>query len=88
MHIPLIAFDTEFQDPLVERFCLEVLKEQTITLDDFIIRTFPEIMPVTTLRPLFVNVTDFKTDNNNIQFTLPKGSYATTFLKQLEAFDH
>lgn len=84
--IPLVAFDTEFSDPLVEELYEKVMEEEEIKLRDFVLRSFPEAMPISTSRPVFVSVKEFKIDGNWIEFTLPKGSYATVLIEQLETF--
>ena len=84
--VPLVAFDTVFKDPVIKRLYEHLLKEEKISLRDFIVRSLPESMPVSTEREVFVKVSDFKKEQNSLEFTLPKGSYATIFLKQLESF--
>ena len=84
--IPLIAFDTEFKDKTIEQLYKKELKTLKLTQKDFITRTFPECLPTTQQRPLFIDIKDINITNNTIEFTLPKGSYATTVLKKLETF--
>ncbi len=93
LKFPLLSFDTEFGKK--DKIYLEILKEEGIKLDDFIIRSFPALLDETTHRDVFVKVKDFKTlsydkDELNpgmfkqeISFILPKGSYATILVKEM-----
>jgi len=86
---PLIGFGTGEDD------IKEILEEEKITPREFIIREIPELSSEGTLRNVVVEVKDLKigdleSDELNkgkkkikICFTLPKGCYATMFLKQL-----
>ena len=86
LQIPLIAFDTIFMNKDVERIANEILKKEGISLRDFVLRSFPEAMPISLLRDVFIEVKDVKREKGCIEFTLPKGAYATVFLKHLESF--
>lgn len=88
LKMPLISFDTEFEDKLVERIYSLILDSEGICLRDFLIRQFPEQLPVHTERDVFVKVKNFKFFNSRIEFELPKGSYATVLIKQIESFEH
>ncbi len=85
-NIPLVAFDAVFDDPFIEKMYADVLVMEGLTLRDFIVRSFPDIMPVATDRPLFVPVKEFTYEKGWCLFFLPKGSYATILLQQLESF--
>lgn len=86
INIPLVAFDTIFKNKEVEKIYTALLEKENLKLRDFIIRSFPDAMPISTERKLFVDVKDYKREKEYVEFTLPKGSYATIFLKQLESF--
>ncbi len=84
--IPLVGFDTVFKNELIEKIYEELLKKENIVLRDFVVRSFPECMPISTERQVFIDVEGVKLEGSSLEFTLPKGSYATVFLKQLESF--
>ncbi len=84
--IPLPAFDAVFQNKEVEHIALRYLQMEGITVRDFIIRSFPDSLPVAHDRPLFVPIKGFAYEEGWLSFFLPAGSYATVFLAQLESF--
>lgn len=86
--IPLISFDAEFNNKTIENIYNQLLKQENIALRDFLIRQFPEQLPITTLRDLIVKIKDFKYKNNKLTFQLPKGSYATILIKHIEAVEY
>ena len=90
--IPLISFDSELTDELSE-----ILKEENISLKDFIIPQMPELTTETVYRNAFIDVKDiyyeFSNDELNknklkvlIKFFLPKGCYATMLISKLESY--
>lgn len=88
LKMPLISFDSEFDDKLVEKIYTSILDSEGICLRDFLIRQFPEQIPITTFRDVIVDVEDFRFADSRIEFELPKGSYATILIKMIEAFEH
>lgn len=81
--IPLPGFGSE-EDPHINT----ILSEEGITLRDFIIQQFPDLSAEGAERDLLIDVNDLEIsdlENNavTVEFTLPKGSYATEFIKQL-----
>jgi len=93
--IPLIGFATEIKEKNIKRVVDEVLEEEGITQDDFIIRAIPELSSAGSERDLFAEVKELKIgeleeDELNrgkkkvrISFSLGKGSYATEVVKAL-----
>ncbi len=92
--IPLVGFATYLEDANVSDFIEQKLKEDKITLRDFIIPTIPELSSEGTLRKFKIktkiNIQEYIDDELNknkkkaiIKFKLPKGSYATEIIKQL-----
>lgn len=77
--VPLPNFDVDIYD--------EYLKEEGLDKEAFILREIPELVTETDFRDVLVNVDDFKLTQKGedwlVEFTLPKGSYATVFLKKL-----
>ncbi|MDP2947416.1 MAG: tRNA pseudouridine(13) synthase TruD [Nanoarchaeota archaeon] len=84
--IPLIGFDVEFKDKFVEKTYLELLNEEGLKIEDYVMRKLHEIMPISVERNVFIKIKNFKYNKDYISFELPKGSYATTVLKKLESF--
>ena len=95
--VPLIGFDTSFNDSKIEKIVLSLMEKEGITLTDFVIKQIPELSREGELRDAFVDVKDFKLfdveeDDLNIGkkkvkvvFTLGKGSYATIVVRKLFA---
>jgi len=93
--IPLLNFDTEFKGKIGSIY-EEILEEEGISLRDFIIRQLPKMVSLSEKRDAFVEVKDLKigrltTDElykgkkkQRVSFTLPKGSYATILIRNLE----
>jgi tRNA(Glu) U13 pseudouridine synthase TruD len=89
LELPLIAFDTEFNNDQIEDLYEQQLIKHGLTQRDFIIRTIPALTPKGNTRQLYADVKDLiigdlENDglNNNlkkvmIEFTLGKGCYAT-----------
>ena len=79
---PIIGFGTD------ESKVKKILDEEKITPRDFIIRQIPELSSEGTEREVVVGIKDLKIEDlgNKIiklSFALPKGCYATMFVKQL-----
>lgn len=90
--IPLISFDAKLTNEIKS-----LLNEEDISLKDFIIPQMPELITQTSFRKAFIEVKDiqykYSSDEINkrklkleVQFFLPKGSYATILLKKLETY--
>lgn len=87
---PLVGFDTVIDDSI-----RDVLREEGITPRDFVIKEFPEVSCEGGQRKVFaeaagVKFSDLSDDEFfpdkkkfTIEFMLPKGSYATEFIRQL-----
>lgn len=89
--LPMVGFGTEDIDDITTK----ILEEESITPRDFIIREFPEVSVEGTERRVWVEVKDVKIseleDDEHflgkkkvmLEFFLPKGCYATEFVRQL-----
>ena len=75
--IPLISFTT------TEKY-MELMKKEGITKKDLILKQLPDLTPLQTTRPLFVELKNFKFKKPYVSFFLPKGSYATIALEQMQ----
>ncbi len=96
LKIPMVGFDTKLSErsPLGKGI-LAMLKEDGISLEDFRIKSMPELSCYGTERELFVRPKNMKIvkiseDEYNpgkraveISFFLPSGSYATVLLKEI-----
>ena len=93
--IPLISFDTEFKDKKIEKEYNELIKEECLDLGNFVIRQFNNLTPLGSYRKRIAEVSSLKIGNLEkddlkegrkkvkIEFILPKGSYATVYIKSL-----
>ncbi|MBT3721365.1 tRNA pseudouridine(13) synthase TruD [archaeon] len=93
--IPLIAFDTDFENSEIEKAYDKILLEEKLLLRDFVIRQFHNLTPHGTIRKRITKVKDLKIGNLEndelnkknkkikVEFVLNKGSYATVFIKFL-----
>jgi tRNA pseudouridine13 synthase len=86
--IPLVGFGMHIDDPIVTNIIAELMKEENITLRDFIIRQLPELSVEGDVRQMYIEVKDFAVaekseDTATVEFTLPKGSYATEVIRQI-----
>jgi len=77
--INLLSFDN-YDDYLV------YLKEDGLDENDLIVRSIPDVLFLGNKRKLFVKVSDFKVKGNAVEFSLPKGSYATVVISKLESY--
>ncbi|HLD10975.1 MAG TPA: tRNA pseudouridine(13) synthase TruD [Candidatus Nanoarchaeia archaeon] len=83
IQIPLISFDAKFKNKKIEVIYKNILKEENITKQNFIIKQFPELINISKVRDLIVKILDFTIEDNKISFTLPKGSYATIVIEKM-----
>ena len=94
-NIPIVGFATEFENKEIEKFVLEQLKKNALTLRSFIIREFPNLNTDGGIRKrtsIAKNVEFIEKDNDELNngfkkikfsFELEKGSFATVFIEQL-----
>ncbi|MBT4352248.1 tRNA pseudouridine(13) synthase TruD [archaeon] len=94
-NLPLISFDTIYSNSKLENIYNEILNNNNLTKNNFIIRSISNITPHGDLRNAFVEVEDLNISelyddelnkNKNkikIDFSLSKGSYATVVIKSL-----
>lgn len=95
LNIPLVGFGTEFEDKMIEELYEKIMKDEEITLRDFVNKKIPELSEEGAKRDLYVEPKDLeigtlKDDELNtgmkkvlIKFFLPKGAYATNVIKTL-----
>ena len=93
-YLPLIQFDTLLENEAI--MYKDILKQESVKQSDFLVRELPYVINLTEERLAFVKVNEFSTTefsddelNNSkkkqvINFSLPKGSYATVLLKEIE----
>jgi len=79
---PIIGFGTD------ENKVKDILEEEKITTRDFVIKQIPELSSEGTEREVVVEINDLKIEDLGsktikLSFSLPKGSYATMFVKEL-----
>ena len=90
--VPLLNFDSKFESG-VKLVYERIMKEEGISKDSFLIREFPELINETDYRDVVVDVSiksRFENDELNkgkfkqiLEFSLPKGSYATIVIKKM-----
>ncbi len=94
--IPLIGFDVKFTKEIKD-IAEFILKEEDVSISDFIIKSLPELVAESAYRPAFIDVKNinynFEKDEMhknkykcNLLFFLSKGSYATLLIKKLEKY--
>jgi tRNA pseudouridine13 synthase len=95
IQIPLVSFDTEFEDKKIKELYEKILSKEKINLRDFIIRQIPDITPMGNTRELVAEVKnmeigELEKDELNeekkkikISFELGKGSYATIVIRKI-----
>jgi len=95
--IPLISFDTEFNDEKIEDAYDKLLEEYNLTLRDFAIRQISNLTPQGNIRKRTAEIKDLKIgkledDELNkgkkkvkVEFILEKGCYATEAIKAILA---
>ncbi len=93
--IPLVGYKTELKDEKPENMIKEILEEEGVDQEDFRLQDFPELRSEGTYRRAFADfrnfeVLDIDEDDLNmtknkmtVKFDLPKGSYATVFLREI-----
>lgn len=93
--IPLVGYKTDLKDNRPENLIEEILEEENVSIDDFRLQEFPELRSEGTYRRAFADFRNFEVfeideDDLNmaqnkmtVKFDLPKGSYATVFLREI-----
>jgi len=93
--IPLVGYKTDLKDNRPENLVEEIMEREGIEQEDFRLNDFPELRSEGTYRMAFGDFRNFEVldigdddlnMNNNkmaVKFDLPKGSYATVFLREL-----
>ncbi len=93
--IPLVGYKTDLKDNKPENMIEEVLEEEGVKQEDFRLQDFPELRSEGTYRRAFADFRNFEVleiedDDLNmnknkmtVKFDLPKGSYATVFLREI-----
>lgn len=94
--IPLVGYKTDLKDEKPENIMEEVLDEEGVSQDDFRLSDFPELRSEGSYRRAFADFRNFEIldigdDSLNmaknkmtVKFDLPKGSYATVFLREIQ----
>ena len=87
--IPLIGYGSIIEDEKLKEIIDKIMNEEGINISDFRIKDHPELSLRGNERNLIVNVKNFKSkiDGNDtiLSFELPKGSYATILIEQLDS---
>ncbi len=88
--LPIVGFGTEIKDEIMKK----ILAEENLKSNDFVIRELPEISAEGSERNVWAEAKDLKVGKLepdeffpgkfkvNLEFFLPKGSYATEFIRQ------
>lgn len=83
---PVYGFGTEFKNEEIERLYTTLLQEEGVTERDFVNTSIKSLCSYGTERPLWVEVVDLMVKDVacgvQVQFSLPKGAYATEYLRQ------
>lgn len=93
VELPLLQFDTELEGD-IKKIYDKIMKDEGLSMKDFIIRQLPDLLSSTLYRKAFAEVEDFSSETSNdelnpgkkkqvLDFKLPKGSYATIVVKCL-----
>lgn len=92
-HVPLLGYLTRFSDPFVASAYKRLMKDEHICLEHFLMKPFPELSTPGGERALYFPVYDFHyqwSDDSSpgtyactLEFSLPKGCYATLVIKHL-----
>ena len=97
LSLPTVGFDTEVKNKQIKLLLQTVMKKEKLSFSDFIIRSFPELSQEGQERSLLtkakeLSISQAEKDELNpgkekiiISFSLPKGSYATMFIRFLLA---
>ncbi len=95
--LPILHFDTEFENDEIKRIYERVLENEEVRLSDFLVRQMPFLIQTSPSRMAFAAVKDYKVisfeddelskglKKQVVSFSLDKGSYATIVVKALEA---
>ena len=95
IELPIVGFGTEIKDPKIRKAIEDIMKKESITYRDFIIRQIPELSSEGSSRKLYADVKKLKIgklekDELNkgmkkvkLKFFLDKGCYATMALKNM-----
>jgi tRNA pseudouridine13 synthase len=97
IEIPILGFDTELDEynKEIEEIYDDLMIDEEISQRDFIVRKIPYLSSEGTTRNLFIDIKDFNVieiandelnDNKEkiiLEFTLSKGSYATTVIEHI-----
>ncbi len=86
--IPIIGFDIEERDEEIEEILSDLMKKESITERDFLIKQMPEITAAGGRRNLLIDCKELhkkeiEKETIELSFSLGKGSYATMVVKQL-----
>jgi tRNA(Glu) U13 pseudouridine synthase TruD len=84
MDVPLLSFGTKFSSKKIQDLYETLMKKEGISKKDFILRSFPDQTPLPSTRPLLIELRDFSFTKPYVSFFLPKGSYATVALDQMQ----
>jgi len=90
--VPILGFLTEFKNKEMKKIYDNIMKEDKIKKEDFIIKEIPEISSEGTERDLFVEVKELEITKEDkqtflVEFILPPGSYATIAIKKMFSKD-
>jgi tRNA(Glu) U13 pseudouridine synthase TruD len=89
--LPIVGFGSEVNDAVTKK----ILVEENLKPQDFVIREIPELSPEGSERNVWVEAKDLKVSKLQpdeffpgkkkvtLEFFLPKGSYATEFIRQM-----
>lgn len=92
--IPLVGYKTDLKDNRPENIIAEVMEEEGVSQEDFRLQEMPELRSEGSYRRAFADFRNFEIldigeDDLNmaknkmtVKFDLPKGTYATTFLRE------
>ncbi|MFQ3308324.1 MAG: tRNA pseudouridine13 synthase [Candidatus Nanohaloarchaea archaeon] len=93
--IPLVGYKTDLKDNKPEQIIQEILEEEGVSQEDFRLQEFPELRSEGSYRRAFADYRNFEImdigdDDLNmtknamtVRFDLPKGCYATVFLREI-----
>lgn len=90
--MPVLGFLTEFKNKQLKEIYKNLMKEEKIKKEDFIIREMPELSSEGVERDLLVEIKDFEITKEDkktflVEFSLPPGSYATLVIKKMFSKD-
>lgn len=93
--IPLVGYKTDLKDGKPENMIEEILEEENVSQEDFRLQNFPDLRSKGAYRRAFADFRNFsllevEEDDLNmnmnkmsVKFDLPKGAYATVFLREI-----